>query len=99
MVFYKKKEEKLKEYRRFSWGIAFGGIFFFVIGFLQFFFTEPKVGISLKFLQPIMIDGSLFLILGIVTSIVGVYRIYNEKKLFEEEISTAKREREKRICE
>jgi amino acid transporter len=94
MAFYKKKEEKLKEFRKSSWGTLFFGFFFFVLGFLQFFFTEPKVGISLKFLQPLMLDGSLFLIIGLITTIAGVYRLRNEKKLFEAEISTERKERE-----
>ena len=60
-----KLDMKLKDFIKFSWLMLIGGFVATVLGFIQLFFTEPKIGINLKTQQPVIINGSVLFLLGV----------------------------------
>ena len=86
----KKTENRFEDFNFKSWLITIlGGIIFFG-GILIYFFTSPRLGMSLRYLQPKMLDGSLILILGLGLLIFGIYRLKNAKKIFQDKIDFEK---------
>jgi len=81
--------------KRIIWksiAVLIAGVILVYFG-ICFYTNEPPLwGISLAFLQPVMVDGVVPLILGVGFIIGGTITLYNRKKYVENELS---RRREK----
>ncbi len=56
------------------------GIILFVSGVKKLFFNNPDVGINLATQQPVVANGTIYLILGIGAIIAGVINLKGSKK-------------------
>jgi hypothetical protein len=68
------------------------GIILLTIGFTFFFKKEPQIAINLRFLQLVIVNGSLEIILGLGFIIGGIYTFINRTKLTKDETSRRKYE-------
>lgn len=84
----KKVEIKYKEFIRLTWLFIIGGFISFALGLTKFLFMSPRIGINLKTQHPVVLDGSLMIILGLIFFFLGIYRIKNKKKAFLDELIT-----------
>ncbi len=82
----KKIDKQYKDFNRFSWFILIGGFLAFILGLLKMFFSEPSIGINLKTQQPVIISGSILILVGIVFFVIGLYRVINKTKAFKNQI-------------
>ena len=55
------------------------GLTLFFYGIYQYFFTQPYASLSIAFLQPVMVNGSLMLIIG-SGFIIGSIIIFKRRK-------------------
>jgi amino acid transporter len=75
-------KKKRKEYAIYSWLYLIVGIVFLSVGIYRYFFTDADLGTNLRFLQPVVIDGTLPLILGTLSFSLGTYRVIFGKGAF-----------------
>jgi uncharacterized membrane protein YiaA len=81
----KRADLKYKEFIRLSWLFLTGGFIIFLIGIIRFVFFSPGLGINIKTQQPVVLNGSLLIILGLGFFLIGVYRVTNKNKAFQKE--------------
>ena len=86
----KQIEVKYREFVRLSWLLLIGGFILFSLGLTKFLFFSPGFGINLKTQQPVVLNGSLMIILGLVFFLGGIYRIRHKNKAFQNELKVEK---------
>ena len=82
-----KVNHKRKIFKNISLLFLFVGIILFMNGLYVKLFIRPMLGINISTMQPVMIDGTLRLILGLGSTIVGLYRLFFFKEVFQDEIN------------
>jgi len=77
-------KKRYKNYILLGVGYNIFGIVAFVGGFVKYFWGTPSVGLTFHY-QPIVVDGTLAMVLGVGSLIVGTYRLIFGKKRFLED--------------
>ncbi|WP_426430112.1 hypothetical protein ACPX19_11310 [Winogradskyella sp. HB-48] len=83
---YKKDRLRFQKFVRNSWIYTFGGFIALTYGSFRFIFIFPNTGINFKTLQPVVINGSVTIMVGFGFFVAGVYRLINKEKMFQDEL-------------
>lgn len=73
------------KFKRLTYFYLIFGFFLATIGLFKFLFSTPKLGINLKNLQPVLINGVFIFIIGFGLFCLGLYRVFNQKMAFDNE--------------
>lgn len=81
----KKINGSFTKFKRLSLFYLIFGFVLLSIGLYRFLFLTPEVGVNLKTMQPVLINGVFIFIIGLGLFCIGLYRVFNQKKAFDEE--------------
>jgi uncharacterized membrane protein len=81
----KKINDSFAKFKRLTYFYLIFGFFLATIGLFKFLYITPELGINLKTMQPVLINGLLIFIIGLGLFCLGIYRIINQKMAFENE--------------
>ncbi len=78
--------ERFKKFNMTSWFLMIGGLALFILGVYRKLYYPAEPGYNIGTQQPLMIDGTMRMIVGFGLLIIGLYRLVYRNKVFEDKL-------------
>ena len=79
-----KKQKREKEYRQLTWFALIVGLMFLSTGVYRVFFKNIKIGSHYLSTEIKATNGSMFILVGVILTFSGIYRIIKKKKILKQ---------------
>ena len=81
-----KINRKHRFFKFYSWAYFSLGLISLGLGIYFYFFREAVVAVNIKTQQPLMANGTNYLVLGLGFFLIGIYRILRSDKVYKTEL-------------